>query len=236
MMLQLCTRGRTRYNKDKLRAEIKTPHNNQGSITNSNVNQRVSILANTNVNQLATQTNKVLSGFASILTRIEHITGSKIEEAQTQNSQNTSTHVNRQSATEYKPIHRYWKQNRTASHKPISATSQKLLADTIGRFFETTITKSQSRSSPHQVPHQPFANMSSASSSSGHKRSQERYISYLHLKNISHQEQILWVKIPPVPLGHLNGLDHILIDQQLYTTTNYTLTSPEYQYNNQYIT
>ena len=88
-------------------------------------------------------------------------------------------------------------------------------SDLIGQFSETSKIHGQSFNSPQQAQYQPFASMSSSSSSSSRrKRSQERYIYFCCLNLISHQEQILWVKIPPVTLGHLNGLDLILLINQ----------------------
>ena len=190
----------------------------QGSRTNTYVYQRVPILGYIRNNSNHTQTNKFQTDIAAATpSNAENTTGfTKTKEAQSQDFQNTSNSTTRYSANAHKPTHRRRKQTqRTESHNFISDTSQTLLADNIGRTFtlsETSKIHDQSLNSPHLFQHQAFANMSSApSSSSRRKRSQERYVSFCSLNFISHQEQILWVKIPPVTLGHLNGLDLILL-------------------------
>jgi hypothetical protein len=113
------------------------------------------------------------------------------------------------------------------SHRDVSETPRGKMADSFGQIPETVKYLGQSQYNPHQVSHQPFVNMSSASRTHRKKRSQERYFSFI-FSNQSHPKQILWVQIPPVSFGnfaHPHGCNLINQKQkQTFDLTNYTLT------------
>ena len=90
-------------------------------------------------------------------------------------------------------------------------------ADSIGQSHETPKNFGQSQHSPHQVPHQPFVNRSSAPSSHRKTRSYDRFL----FPTCPNQEQMLWVEIPPVSfdnIAHPHGCNSNKLKQQLGIT------------------
>ena len=104
--------------------------------------------------------------------------------------------------------------------RDVLETPREEMADSIGQNNVTAETLGQSHRNPRQVTHQPFANMSNASSSHRKKRSYDRYSPFL-FPNCPNPKQILWVEIPPVSFGniaHPHGCNSNKLKQQLGIT------------------